>query len=229
MEHTYVLWVLPMSTPEILEDLKNDIVSLDFDRVVRDAHRAVDAGIDPLRAIVEGMAAGMDVVGEKFERGEYFLSDLVVAGAVMKEGLAIITPHLTEGWARRLGTVVMATVEGDYHDIGKNIVTTLLLARGFEVIDLGTDVPTATIVDAVRQQAPHIVGLSALITVTMPKMGEVIAALADAGLRDRVKVIVGGTPVTDDFATAIGADHRAADAVEGVAQCVAWMTPLRER
>ncbi len=218
-----------MSTLEILDDLKNDVVRMDFDRIVRDAHRAVDAGIDPLHAIEEGMAAGMDVVGEKFERGEFFLADLVVAGAVMKEGLAVLAPHLTGGWARRLGTVVMATVEGDYHDIGKNIVTTLLLARGFEVIDLGSDVPTATIVDAVRQRAPHIVGLSALLAVTMPKMGEVIAALAAAGLRDRVKVIVGGTPVTDDFATAIGADHRAADAVEGVARCVAWMTPPRER
>ncbi len=218
-----------MSTPEILDDLKNDVVRMDFDQIVRDAHRAVDAGIDPLCAIAEGMAAGMAVVGEKFERGEFFLADLVVAGAVMKEGLAVLTPHLTGGWARRLGTVVMATVEGDYHDIGKNIVTTLLLARGFEVIDLGSDVPTATIVDAVRQRAPQVVGLSALITVTMPKMGEVIAALAAAGLRDRVKVIVGGTPVTADFATAIGADHWAADAVEGVAQCVAWMTPPRER
>jgi corrinoid protein of di/trimethylamine methyltransferase len=218
-----------VSTTEILDALQNDVVRMDFNRIVQDAQRAMDAGIDPLQAIEAGMAVGMEVVGDKFERGEYFLSELMVAGAVMKEGLAVITPHLAGAWSHRLGTVVVATVEGDYHDIGKNIVSTLLLARGFEVIDLGTDVPTATIVDAVRQRAPHILGLSALLTMTMPKMGEVIAALTTAGLRGRVKVIVGGTPVTSDFAQAIGADHRAADAVEGVAKCVDWMTPSRRR
>jgi methylmalonyl-CoA mutase cobalamin-binding domain/chain len=170
------------------------------------------------------MGVGMQIVGEKFESGEYFLSDLIVAGAVMKEGMEVINPHITGERSLHLGKVVMATVEGDYHDIGKTIVTTLLIARGFEVIDLGSDVPTETIVDTVIKNAPDIIGLSALITVTMPKMRDVIEALTDVGIRGKVKVIVGGTPVTTEFAQDIGADHRAADAVEGVEKCVEWMT-----
>jgi 5-methyltetrahydrofolate--homocysteine methyltransferase len=213
-----------LSTTEILNSLKNDIVNLDFDLIVKDAKRAMDAGIDPLRVITDGMAVGLKIVGEKFESGEYFLSDLIVAGAVMKEGMEIINPHITGERPHHLGKVVIATVEGDYHDIGKNIVTTLLIARGFEVIDLGADVPTETIVDAVIKDAPNIIGLSALITVTMPKMRDVIEELTNAGVRDKVKVIVGGTPVTSEFAKDINADHRAADAVEGVEKCVEWMT-----
>lgn len=213
-----------MSTTEILEALKNDIVNLDFDLIVQDAKRAIDAGIDPLRAITDGMAVGMQIVGGKFESGEYFLSELIVAGAVMKEGLEVINPHLPGERSQHRGKVVIATVEGDHHDIGKNIVTTLLVARGFEVIDLGTDVSTEAIVDAVIKSAPDVIGLSALLTVTMPKMREVIEALTTAGTRDKVKVIVGGTPVTSAFAKDIGADHRAADAVEGVKKCVEWMT-----
>ena len=213
-----------MSTTEILNALKNDIVNQNFDLIVHDAKRAMDAGIDPLRAITEGMAVGMQIVGEKFESGEYFLSELIVAGAVMKEGLEVINPHLADERSQHLGKVVMAAVEGDHHDIGKHIVMTLLVARGFEVIDLGTDVPTEKIVEVVIKNTPNVIGLSALLTVTMPKMREVIEALTDAGVRDTVKVIVGGTPVTSEFAKDIGADHRAADAVEGVKKCVEWMT-----
>jgi 5-methyltetrahydrofolate--homocysteine methyltransferase len=213
-----------LSTTEILNALKNDIVNQNFDLIVHDAKRAMDAGINPLRAITEGMAVGMQIVGEKFESGEYFLSELIVAGAVMKEGMEVINPHLTDERSQHLGKVVMAAVEGDHHDIGKHIVMTLLVARGFEVIDLGTDVPTEKIVEAVIKNTPNVIGLSALLTVTMPKMREVIEALTDAGIRDKVKVIVGGTPVTSEFAKDIGADHRAADAVEGVKKCVEWMT-----
>jgi len=213
-----------LSTTEILNALKNDIVNQNFDLIVHDAKRAMDAGIDPLRAITEGMAVGMQIVGEKFESGEYFLSELIVAGAVMKEGMEVIHPHLVEERSQHLGKVVMAAVEGDHHDIGKHIVMTLLVARGFEVIDLGTDVPTEKIVEVVIKNTPNVIGLSALLTVTMPKMREVIEALTDAGVRDTVKVIVGGTPVTSEFAKDIGADHRAADAVEGVKKCVEWMT-----
>lgn len=213
-----------MPTTEILDALKNDIVNLNFDLIVKDAKRAMDAGINPLRAITEGMAVGMQIVGEKFESGEYFLSELIVAGAVMKEGMEVINPHLAGERSQHLGKVVMAAVEGDHHDIGKHIVMTLLIARGFEVIDLGTDVPTETIINAVIKNTPNVIGLSALLTVTMPKMREVIEALTKAGIRDKVKVIVGGTPVTSEYAKDIGADHRAANAVEGVKKCVEWMT-----
>ena len=213
-----------MAEEKYLKALKESVVNLNFDGVVKAAREAMDTGVDPLRAVTEGMAAGMNIVGEKFERGEYFLSELVVAGAVMTDGMEIINPHI-KGSVEARGKVVIATVEGDNHDIGKTIVTTLLRANSFEVVDLGIDVPTQRIIDAVREQKPDILGLSALITVTMPAMGEVIEGLKAAGLRDRVKVIVGGTPVTREFADSIGADHRAADAVEGVEKCREWVTP----
>lgn len=146
----------------------------------------------------------------------------------MKEGMAIINPYVQGEGVEVRGKVVLATVEGDNHDIGKSIVTTLLVARGFEVVDLGIDVASEKIVDAVKKHQPDILGLSALLTVTMPKMGEVVEALKAAGLRENVKVIVGGTPVTSEFAESIGADHCAANAVEGVEKCVAWVSTADE-
>jgi corrinoid protein of di/trimethylamine methyltransferase len=218
-----------MADDKYLLALKVSVVNLDFDGIVTAAKEAMDAGVNPLTAITEGMAAGMSIVGDRFEKGEYFLAELVVAGAVMNDGMAIINPYITGSETEVREKVVMATVEGDNHDIGKTIVTTLLTANGIDVVDLGIDVPTQKIVDAVKEHEPSILGLSALLTVTMPKMGEVIEALQAAGLRERVKVIVGGTPVTPDFAESIGADYCATDAVEGVEKCVEWVTPKEER
>lgn len=212
-----------------MASLKESIINLDFDTAVKVAQEAMDAGIDPHLVISEGMVPGMAVVGEKFENGEYFLSELVVAAEVMKEGLKVVSPYLKGGGVKILGEVVIATVEGDHHDLGKNIVTSLLRVQGFEVFDLGIDVPTARIIEAVKEHQPDIVGMSALLTLTMPKMGEVIEALEAANLRDKVKVILGGTAVTDEFAESIGADHRAVNALEGVRKCVAWVTPQERR
>jgi corrinoid protein of di/trimethylamine methyltransferase len=217
-----------MAQEVLLDELKDSIVNMDFDGVVKAAKKAMEAGIAPLKAITEGMAVGMRIVGDKFEKGEYFLSELVVAGAVMKDGLEIINPYIHEEGSKRRGKVIMTTVEGDNHDIGKSIVTTLLIARGFDVIDLGIDVATEDIIDAVKKHKPDILGLSALLTVTMPKMGEIVEALQAEGLRENVKVIVGGTPVTPEFAKSIGADHCAANAVEGVEKCVAWISTEEE-
>jgi len=203
--------------------LKEGIINLDFGAVVKAATEAMEAGVDPNAAINEGMVSGMAVVGGKFESGEYFLSELVVAAEVMKEGMAVVKPYLKGSSTQSLGKVIIATVEGDHHDLGKNIVTTLLGIQGFEVFDLGIDVPTARIIGAVEEHQPAIVGMSALLTLTMTNMGEVIEALKEAGLRKRVKVIVGGTPVTTEFAENIGADHRAANALEGVKKCVEWV------
>ena len=208
--------------------LKESIVNLDFDAVVKVAQEAMEAGVDPHRTINEGMVLGMAIVGEKFEKGEYFLSELVVAAEVMKEGLKVVNPHLKGEGSQRLGKMVIATVEGDYHDLGKGIVTSLLRVHDFEVVDLGVDVATERIIDAVKEHQPDIVGMSALLTLTMPKMGEVIEALKAASFREKVKVILGGTPVTSEFAESIGADHRAVNALEGVKKCVEWVT-LRER
>lgn len=213
-----------MSVEKYLTSLKVSIVNLDFDTVAKVAQEAMDAGVDPHTAITKGMVPGMTVVGEKFENGEYFLSELVVAAEVMKEGLKVVNPYLKGSSSEGLRKVVIATIEGDYHDLGKNIVTSLLRVQGFDVVDLGVDVPTDRIIDAVKEHQPAVVGMSALLTLTMPKMGEVIEALKMADLRQRVKVILGGTPVTEEFAESIGADHRAANALEGVKKCVEWMT-----
>lgn len=211
-----------MAEEKYLKALRDSVVNLDFEGVVKVAREAMDKGISPVRAITEGMAKGMDVVGERFERREYFLSELVVAAEVMREGMAVIRPYISGEGVKARGRVVLATVRGDNHDIGKSLVATLLGVRGFDVVDLGVDVPTQRIVDAVREHRPQILGLSALLTLTMPEMGEVIKELTRTGLREGVRVIVGGSPVTQEFAESIGADHRAANAVEGVERCVEW-------
>jgi len=218
-----------MDADKYLMALKKSVVNLDFKEVIEAARASMEAGVDPQLAIDEGMVPAMAAVGDKYENGEYFLSELVVAAEVMREGLEIITPYIKGNIAKRLGNVVMATVEGDHHDLGKNIVTSLLSVQGFEVTDLGTDVTTKRIIEAVQVHNPVIVGMSALLTVTMPKMGEVIVILKEAGLRDKVKVIVGGTSVTAGFAESIGADHRAVNALEGVKKCVEWVTSGERR
>lgn len=218
-----------MDVGRYLTALKESIINLDFKAAAEAARVAIEAGVDPNLAINKGMVPGMAIVGDKFEKGEYFLSELVVAAEVMKEGLNIIIPYLKEDVSKKLGKVVIATVEGAHHDLGKNIVTSLLRVHGFEVADLGTDVPTKSIIESVKKYNPAIVGMSALLTVTMAKMGEVITTLKEAGLRDKVKVIVGGTPVTEEFAESIGADHRAVNALEGIKKCVEWVTAQERR
>ncbi len=213
-----------MGEDKYLAALKESVVSLDFAGVVRVANEAMEAGVDPNAAINEGMVPGMAIVGEKFEKGEYYLSELVVAAEVMKEGLKVVTPYLKGESAKKLGTVVIATIEGDHHDLGKNIVSSLLRVQGFEVIDLGVDVATEKIIGAVKEHRPSIVGMSALLTLTMPRMGEVIEALKADGMREKVKVILGGTPITEEFAASIGADHKAVNALEGVKKCVEWVS-----
>jgi len=212
-----------------LAALKESIISLDFDGVAKAAGEAMEAGIDPNKAINEGMVPGMAVVGDKFEKGEYFLSELVVAAEVMREGVKVVTPFIKGESAGKLGKVVIVTVEGDHHDLGKNIVTSLLRVQGFEVIDLGVDVATDKIISAIKEHQPSIVGMSALLTLTMPKMGEVIEALKANSMREKVKVILGGTSITEEFAASIGADHKAVNALEGVKKCVEWVGTQERR
>jgi len=218
-----------MPEGKYLGALKEAIVNLDFGAIVEAARGAMEAGVDPRVAITEGMVPGMAVVGEKFESGEYFLSELVVAGEVMKDGMKIIDPYIKGDISTAVERAVICTVEGDYHDIGKNIVITLLGVQGFKVFDLGMDVAAEKVVGAVKEHKPAIVGLSALLTTTMLRMGGVVEALKAAGLRDKVRVIVGGTPVTPDFADSIGADHCAVNAMEGVHKCVEWVVGKERR
>ncbi len=208
---------------EILAKLRDAIVNLDIDAVQKAAKEAIESGIPAYKAVVEGMAKGMEIVGQKYENGEYFLAELIMAGETMKEGMAILEPHLKTGDIKAAGKVVIGTVRGDLHDIGKNVVITLLKAANFDVIDLGVDVSPEQFVEAVKKHEPNIVAMSALLTTTMIEMESVIKSLKEAGLRDKVKVIIGGAPITPEYAEKIGADAAAKDAVEGVRICTEWM------
>lgn len=212
-----------MDEAEILERLKESVVNLDIEGVKKACQDALAQGIPPIRAITEGMAKGMDIVGQKYEAKEYFLAELVMSGEVMKEGMKILSPHLKDSDVKKLAKAVVGTVKGDLHDIGKNIFATLLMAAGFEVVDLGVNVFPEQFVEAVRSHKPRILGISALLTVTMQELGNVIKELEKANLRNQVKIIVGGAPLTEEYAKKIGADAYAPDAVAGVNICKKWV------
>lgn len=207
---------------DLLSALKNSIVNLEFDKAKEFTRKALESGLEPPH-IIGAIAEAMDTVGKKYERGEYFLSELIVAGELGKELTKMLEPYLKKEEMKKIGKVVIGTVKGDLHDIGKNIVAMMLEVAGFEVIDLGADVPPERFVEAVKREKPDIVAMSALLTTTMVEMKNVIEALKEAGVRDKVKVIVGGAPVTKDFAESIGADGYGADAIEGVRICKRWM------
>ncbi len=215
-----------MSGNDYLQKIKECLVNMDIDGAKENTKKALEAGVNPQDIISRGIAEGMDIVGKKFEEGEYFLSELLVAGEIGKEILKILNPYIKSGEValKKLGKVVIGTVRGDLHDIGKNIVAMMLNAAGFEVIDLGADVPPEKFVEAARENDANIVAMSALLSVTMPEMKVVIDELKKAGLRDKVKVIVGGAPVTEEYAKNIGADGYGENAVEGVRICKSWMT-----
>jgi len=174
--------------------------------------------------ILEELNLGLEEIGKGYENKEfkrYFESDLIVAGANMKRAVELLRPHLAgRGEERKRGKIVLGTVKGDVHDIGKTVLSILLQSNGFEVVDLGVNVDAETFVRGVREHQPQLLGMSALLTSTAPYMEEVIGALKEAGLRDRVKVIVGGRAVTEEFARRIGADAYGRDAVEGVRKCL---------
>jgi 5-methyltetrahydrofolate--homocysteine methyltransferase len=211
-----------MNEKEILEGLRDAIVKLDFDEIQNYSKKVIELKISPIKAIKEGMAKGMDIIGKKFEKGEVFLSELIVASEVMKEGLKILEPHFKKEDVVSKGKVVIGTVQGDLHDIGKNLVSSLLSSSGFEVIDLGIDVSKERFVQAVKEHNPKIVGMSALLTTTMNEMKNVIDELKKEGLRDLIKVIIGGAPITKEFGEKIGADYATKDAVDGVRKCNDW-------
>ena len=158
----------------------------------------------------------MDVVGEKFRRDEFFMPEVLISAKAMQAGMDILRPKLIETGTKLAGKIVLGTVKGDLHDIGKHLVGMLMEGAGFQVIDLGIDVPSEKLVEAVKSNRPNILGLSALLTTTMPRMKEIIESLVEAGVRDKVKVMVGGAPLTEKFAKDIGADGYAPDAASAV-------------
>ncbi|MGZ4146818.1 MAG: cobalamin B12-binding domain-containing protein [Actinomycetota bacterium] len=201
-----------------LEELRGALITANRDVAVAAAHRLVDAGVDPTVILESGMAQAMFTLGEMWKRGEVFLPEVVASAEVFKQCNAIVEPVLlasrTDATAQQL--VVLATVKGDLHDLGKNMVGAMLRTSGFEVLDLGKDVPADKIIATVRELSPTIVGLSALLTTTVPYQETVIKALTREGLRDQVKVMVGGAPVTPEWAEKIGADGYANNAPEAV-------------
>ncbi len=203
---------------EIFAKLTNSLVDGDPDATFEATKEALAAGIEPMAIIKEGLIPGMNIVGEKFSSGEYFLPDLIIAADGMQKAMVLLEPELLKRQqaVESAGTVLLGTVKGDIHEIGKSLVATMLSANGFKVHDLGVDVPTEKFVEKVQEMKPDIVGLSALLTTTMVMQREVISALSNAGLRDKVKVMVGGAPVTRSWAEEIGADGYAEDAMGAV-------------
>jgi 5-methyltetrahydrofolate--homocysteine methyltransferase len=214
-----------MKNQGVLEKIKECIVNLDLDGALENVRKALENNIPPTEIVAKSVVEGMNIVGEKFEKGEYFLSELIVAGEIGKEILKALDPYLKRAGAelKKLGRVVIGTVRGDLHDIGKNLVAMMLESAGFEVIDLGVDVPPEKFVEAAKTHNANIVAMSALLTVTMPEMKNVIEELKKAGIRDKVKVIVGGAPVTEEYARSIGADGYGETAVDGVRICKQWV------
>jgi 5-methyltetrahydrofolate--homocysteine methyltransferase len=206
------------SQEEILSKLTQAVIDGEPEDAAELARQALDEGLDPLTCINEGLTPGIDRVGELFASGEYYLPDLIIGGEAMKEALAILEPALSGSQEREvLGRVVLGTVEGDLHEIGKTLVGTMLTANGFQVTDIGIDQSAADFVAAVKETNATVVGASALLTTTMPAQQKIVEALAEAGLRDRVKVMVGGAPVTQSWAEKVGADGYAEDAISAVA------------
>jgi len=200
------------------EALKASVIEGDAGRVKELVQRALDEGLAPGEILDSALIPAMDVVGEKFSRQEYYIPEMLIAARAMQAGLALLKPLLARGESRSRGKVVIGTVKGDLHDIGKNLVGMMLQGGGFEVVDLGADVKPARFVEAVERERPRFVMMSALLTTTMLSMRDTIEALKAAGLRDQVKVGVGGAPVTQRFADEIGADFYAPDATGAVAK-----------
>ena len=200
----------------IIQQIRDCILSFDRDSINEKVQEALDVGIAPQEVLNDGMIAAMDEVGRLFEGGEFFVPEMLVAARTMRTGLAFLKPHLVESGAESVGKVVLGTVKGDLHDIGKNLVGMMLEGAGFEVTDLGVDIPTERFVEAVHVGDVKIVALSALLTTTMPSMKSTIDALKDAGLRGNVKVMVGGAPLTDAYAKEVEADGYAPDASRAV-------------
>lgn len=215
---------------DILEQVKQNVIQGRMNRedegfaegmagqpgVTELVQQALDEGLDPRHIVIEGLTEGMKVVGEKFEAKEYFIPDMLASAETVGAAMDILAPHLARSGVATKGKVLMATVKGDLHDIGKNIVSIILKGAGYEVTDLGADVGPEQIVAVVREEKPDLLGLSALLTTTMVAMKETIDSLTQAGLRDKIKVIIGGAPTSAEFAAEIGADGYGVDAFHAV-------------
>ena len=206
-----------------LDDISKALQGGDAEKVSELVRQALQEDIVPKKILEEGLIQGMSIIGEKFKKNEVYVPEVLIAARAMHAGMDVLKPKLTETGVKNIGKVVMGTVKGDLHDIGKNLVRMMLEGAGFEVIDLGVDVSEEKFVEAVKAHQPNIVGMSALLTTTMVNMPEVIKALEAAGLRDKVRVMVGGAPITQNYADQIGADGYSPDAASAADKAKAFL------
>jgi len=202
----------------LYEELQESIIAGQRDKVKEVVNTLLDSNTAPIEIISEGLIGSMSIVGQKMKSGEMFIPEVLASAHAMNEGMGMLKPLITGDESSSLfaSKALMGTVQGDLHNIGKKIVSMILESGGFTVVDLGVDIPADKFVEAVKQEQPNILGLSALLTTTMPRMKDVINALKEAGVRDKVRVIVGGAPITQDFADSIGADGYAPDAASAL-------------
>jgi methylmalonyl-CoA mutase cobalamin-binding domain/chain len=224
--YTYT-WCKNMS---LSEEFVNAVVSLDEAKAIDSTRKRLESGEDPLK-ILDDLTKAANVIGEKYEKGEFFIADLVMAGEILKEVSDLVRPKLKElGKAREaIGKLVIGTVQGDIHDIGKNIVVTMAEAAGFEVIDLGVDVPPEKFVEAIKQHNPDIVGMSGLLTLAIESMKKTVDAIKAAGLRDKVKIIIGGGRVDQYACEYVGADAWTTSAAIGIRIMLKWIEEKKKR
>ncbi len=204
---------------DLLQSIKDAVINHNNNEIKNLVNTALEAGLDPDTIINDALILSMDEVGRGFSDGTIFVPEMMLSAMIMQMGLDTLKPHLQGGEMKTLGTVLMCTVKGDLHDIGKNIVSMMISANGFKVIDLGIDQAAESIAEKIDEIKPDILGMSALLTTTLPEMQHTLAFLDGKGLRDQVKVIVGGAPVDKAFADNIGADGYARDASEAVKVC----------
>jgi 5-methyltetrahydrofolate--homocysteine methyltransferase len=196
----------------LLDDVRQSVIDGDMNSTQELVREALADKMPPEQILKAGLISAMEEVGRRFECSEFYVPEMLISARAMKSGLALLRPHLVAANVQAVGKVVIGTVQGDLHDIGKNLVGMMLEGAGFEVIDLGVDVSAERYLAAIKEHQPDIIACSALITTTMPRMEAIISSLKEAGLRERVKVMVGGAPLTDKYASDIGADGYAPDA-----------------
>ena len=208
-----------MEKNEILEGLQKAVIEGDAEKVVALAKESIAAGISPLQSIEGGLTPGIGEVGDAFGRGEMFLPEMVASAEAMEAAMGILEPHFTGDEAKKKGRVLVGTVKGDIHDIGKNIVIALLKVNGWEVVDLGRDVPSADFVDKAIDLKADVVGISGLLTTSLPMMRDIIQMMVEDEVRDEIKVIIGGGPTSQEFADEIGADGYGDTAYNAIQLC----------
>ncbi|TFH35524.1 MAG: cobalamin-binding protein [Anaerolineales bacterium] len=199
-----------------LESIYTAILEGDLESTREGVQVAINANIEPGNILTEGMIAAMKEVGKRFEEGDFYVPEMLISARAMKGGLSLLKPHLVKSDVKSAGKVAIGTVKGDLHDIGKNLVALMLEGAGFEVKDLGVDVSPEKFVEAINEGGAEIIALSALLTTTMANMKIIIETIQQEGLRDKVKIIIGGAPVTQEYANLIGADGYSADASQAV-------------